>query len=172
MVGFLGPLAEKKNIRLSVNKTLDEFNIYGDSNKIEQILNNLISNAIKFTPNNGKISINIEEITTNSIDTTLFYSDSGYELDSEQNYVKITVEDTGIGIKHEDIPKVFDKFQQIESSLSREVGGTGLGLPIAMQLIEAHKGKIWLESEPEKGSKFSFIIPLLRHTRLVTIHKK
>ena len=165
-------LAEKKNIRLSVNKTLDEFNIYGDSNKIEQILNNLISNAIKFTPNNGKISINIEEITTNSIDTTLFYSDSGYELDSEQNYVKITVEDTGIGIKHEDIPKVFDKFQQIESSLSREVGGTGLGLPIAMQLIEAHKGKIWLESEPEKGSKFSFIIPLLRHTRLVTIHKK
>lgn len=165
-------LAEKKNIRLSVNKTLDEFNIYGDSSKIEQILTNLISNAIKFTPNNGKISINIEEITTNSIDTTLFYSDSGHELDSEQNYVKITVEDTGIGIKHEDIPKVFDKFQQIESSLSREVGGTGLGLPIAMQLIEAHKGKIWLESEPERGSKFSFIIPLLRHTRLVTIHKK
>jgi len=159
-------LAEKKNIRLSVNSLKEEFNVYGDSNKIEQILTNLLSNAIKFTSNNGKVTVNIEEINANYLDTTMFYNDSSLkdsdcEFDSRRNYVKITVEDTGIGIKREDIPKVFDKFQQIESSLSREVGGTGLGLPIAMQLIEAHNGKIWLESEFNKGSKFSFIIPLL-----------
>ena len=161
-------LAEKKHIQLFINSAKDEFNIYGDSSRIEQILTNLVSNAIKFTPNNGKIAVNIEEINAASIDTTVFYNDSSlidsnYELNSEQDYVKITVEDTGIGIKTENIPKVFDKFQQIESSLSREVGGTGLGLPIAMQLIEAHKGKIWLESEFEKGSKFSFIIPLMQN---------
>ena len=170
-------LADKKNIQLSVNSMKEEFNVYGDSSRIEQILTNLVSNAIKFTPNNGKVTVNIEEIKPEYIDTTLFYNDESFkdsdcEFDLGQDYVKITVEDTGIGIKQEDIPKVFDKFQQIESSLSREVGGTGLGLPIAMQLIEAHKGKIWLESEFEKGSKFSFVIPLLRHTRLVTIHKK
>ena len=161
-------LAEKKHIQLFINSAKDEFNIYGDSSRIEQILTNLVSNAIKFTPNNGKIAVNIEEINAASIDTTVFYNDSSlidsnYELNSEQDYVKITIEDTGIGIKTEDIPKVFDKFQQIESSLSREVGGTGLGLPIAMQLIEAHQGKIWLESEFEKGSKFSFIIPLMQN---------
>lgn len=162
-------LADKKNIQLSINSTRDEFNIYGDSSKIEQILTNLISNAIKFTHNNGKVLVNIEEINADLLDETVFYNDS-------TSYVKITVEDTGIGIKQEDIPKVFDKFQQIESSLSREVGGTGLGLPIAMQLIEAHKGKIWLESEVEKGSKFSFVIPLLlnlssRHIKSVKTYK-
>ena len=161
-------LAEKKNIHLSLNSTKDELNIYGDSNKIEQILTNLVSNAIKFTPNNGKVTVNIEEISADFIDKTKFYQ----EINSTHDYVKITVEDTGIGIKTEDIPKVFDKFQQIESSLSREVGGTGLGLPIAMQLIEAHRGKIWLESEFEKGSKFSFVIPLIRQTRSVNFYKK
>ncbi|OGH96750.1 MAG: hypothetical protein A2039_09475 [Candidatus Melainabacteria bacterium GWA2_34_9] len=170
-------LADKKHIQLFINSSKDEFNIYGDSNRIEQILTNLVSNAIKFTPNNGKVAVNIEKTNADSIDTTLFFNDSSLidsngELNFGQDYVKITIEDTGIGIKTEDIPKVFDKFQQIESSLSREVGGTGLGLPIAMQLIEAHKGKIWLESEFEKGSKFSFIIPLFQDTRLLTNHKK
>jgi len=150
-------LADKKNIHLSLNATRDEFKVYADSNRIEQILTNLVSNAIKFTPINGKVTVIIEEI--------------------DANHVQITVEDTGIGIKAEDIPKVFDKFQQIESSLSREVGGTGLGLPIALQLIEAHKGKIWLESEFDKGSKFSFVIPLMqnlssRHLKSVKTYKK
>ncbi len=167
-------LAEKKNICLSLHADKNEFNIYGDSTRIEQVLTNLISNAIKFTPNKGKVTVCIKEIKPESIDTKMFYNDSTikdacFEANYEKNYVQITVEDTGIGIKTEDIPKVFDKFQQIESSLSREVGGTGLGLPIAMQLIEAHKGKIWLESEPDKGSKFHFIIPLMRSERLAKI---
>ena len=161
-------LAEKKNIKLTLDVSQELPQIYGDINRIEQVLSNLISNAIKFTPENGEIKISTEEINANSINTSLFYRDPSVITTKQQNtlrgsYIKISVEDTGIGINESDIPKVFDKFQQIESSLSREVGGTGLGLPIAKQLIEAHRGEIWLESEPQKGSKFSFILPIMMH---------
>ena len=76
------------------------------------------------------------------------------------NYVVVSVIDEGIGIKEENLLKAFDKFTQIESSLYRKVGGTGLGLPIAKQLIEAHNGKIWCDSEENKGSSFHFAIPV------------
>ena len=160
-------LAEKKNIKIIINVCSKLSLIYGDINRIEQILSNLVSNAIKFTPENGQIKINIEEIKSNSIDTSRFYRDSSSVNSIRQkgllkgDYIRVTVEDNGIGIKEEDIPKVFDKFQQIENSLSREVGGTGLGLPIAKQLLEAHRGEIWLESEFNKGSKFSLIFPVM-----------
>ena len=72
----------------------------------------------------------------------------------------MSVEDEGIGIKEEDLLKAFDKFTQIENSLSRKVGGTGLGLPIAKQLIKAHKGAIWCDSEENKGSSFHFALPV------------
>ncbi|MDD3014415.1 MAG: ATP-binding protein [Candidatus Gastranaerophilales bacterium] len=160
-------LADKKNIRLLINIQDNIDQVYGDISRIEQVLSNLVSNAIKFTPENGKIKISAEEINADSIDTSLFYRDPSVITKQNSalkgNYIKISVEDTGIGIKESDIPKVFDKFQQIESSLSREVGGTGLGLPIAKQLIEAHRGEIWLESEVYKGSKFSFILPVMMH---------
>ena len=86
-----------------------------------------------------------------------------------ENYIKVSVSDSGIGIAPEDITKVFDKFQQIENSLNRKNGGTGLGLPIAKQLIEAHKGFIWVESEPNVGTTFSFIIPILSEKEFFTI---
>ena len=68
--------------------------------------------------------------------------------------------DEGIGIAEEDLTRAFDNFAQIENSLSRKVGGTGLGLPIAKQLIETHKGAIWCESKPDKGSAFNFVLPV------------
>jgi len=159
-------LADKKNIKILTNIPGNISKVYGDMNRIEQVLSNLVSNAIKFTPENGLIKITAEEINAKEIDTSLFYRDTSaltlkQPFMPEGDYVKISVEDTGIGIKQSDIPKVFDKFQQIESSLSREVGGTGLGLSIARQLIEAHRGEIWLESEIHKGSKFSFILPVM-----------
>jgi signal transduction histidine kinase len=160
--------AQKKNINivLCLEKTLPQ--IYGDINRIEQILSNLVSNAIKFTPENGQITISAKIIDSKALDTSKFYHDTSAvtvkpPLILRGHYVKISVEDTGIGIKEEDIPKVFDKFQQIESSLSREVGGTGLGLPIARQLIEAHRGEIWVDSEVGKGTKFCFILPAMEH---------
>lgn len=133
------PVAKKKNIAISLVAEFDNYPVFADSGKIEQILTNLVSNAVKFTHDNGEICI---------------------KTGLDGNNVKISVKDTGIGIKEEDTHKVFDKFQQIESSLSRTVGGTGLGLTIAKELVEAHKGKIWFESEFKKGTTFSFTIPL------------
>lgn len=159
-------LAEKKNIDFVVDVDANLPKIYGDVRKIEQILSNLVSNAVKFTPENGKIRLSAEKINTLSIKKTIRNLDKalmylGEKEELKGDYIRISVEDNGIGIKKEDIPKVFDKFQQIENSLNREVGGTGLGIPIAKQLIEAHRGTIWLESEQNIGSKFSFILPVM-----------
>ncbi len=160
------PIAKKKNIELSLNTEKSDLIINADSGKIEQVLSNLILNAVKFTPEGGKILINAEKITSDAVDSRLISSVSEEKnldnVDFEGDYIKISIKDTGIGIKEEDIHKVFDKFQQIESSLSRTVGGTGLGLPIAKQLLEAHSGKIWFESEFQKGTTFNFIIPAVK----------
>lgn len=159
-------LAEKKNIQLSLNIEKELPQVYGDIRKIEQILSNLVSNAIKFTHENGEIELSAKKITSTAV-TKLLASQHESVITLKQRedlngeYVKVSVKDNGIGINKPDIPKVFDKFQQIESSLSREIGGTGLGLPIAKQLIEAHRGLIWLDSELNKGSEFSFILPIM-----------
>ena len=152
-------LAKEKNITLELEKDDNLELTYYDNQRIEQVMSNLISNAIKFTNENGKIVIRTEKITSDSIDksklttadNTVFYN----------NYIKISVQDNGIGIAQEDQKKVFDQFQQIENSLNRKNGGTGLGLPIAKQLIEAHRGFIWVDSVPNSGTTFSFVVPVL-----------
>ena len=119
--------------------------INGDSKRLEQVLTNLVSNAIKFTENGKAIRNN----------------QFGAELENlSGDYVLVSVKDEGIGIAENDILRAFDKFAQIENSLSRKVGGTGLGLPIAKQLLEKHNGMIWCESELGKGSEFIFALPL------------
>lgn len=135
------PMAIDRNVNLSGSINVDLADVYADSQKIEQVLSNLVSNALKFTNPDGNVEISLTEYSEN------------------ENYYLISVSDTGIGINKENIDKVFDKFQQIESSLSRKVGGTGLGLPIAKELILTHKGKIWVESEENIGSKFLFTLP-------------
>lgn len=152
-------LAKEKNIDLQLNLAEDLDLVYIDAQRIEQVLTNLVSNAMKFTPENGKISISTSRITKEDILNIKFFEEAPKNLSKE--YVKIEVADSGIGIAHEDINKVFDKFEQIENSLSRKIGGTGLGLPIAKQLIETHRGLIWLESETNVGSRFSLAIPIL-----------
>lgn len=146
-------LARDKNIMLEINAEEELPKAYGDSSKIEQVVANLIANAIKFTNDNGKIRVEIKKLQSNEITLKNALKDG---------YLQVSVIDNGIGIKQEDIPKVFDKFQQIESALVRKIGGTGLGLPIARQLIEAHRGMIWVESELNHGSTFSFIIPIAK----------
>lgn len=152
-------LAKEKNIDFQVDLGQELELVYIDSQRIEQVLTNLVSNAIKFTPENGAIKISSSKISKEDILKVEFFSETPKDLSDE--YVKIEVADNGIGIAHEDINKVFDKFEQIESSLSRKIGGTGLGLPIAKQLMETHKGLIWLESEINIGSRFSLAIPIL-----------
>lgn len=152
-------VAKDKNITLTLEKDDNIARTYYDNQRIEQVMSNLVSNAIKFTNETGNIIIKTENISLKDIDRTKL---AGIENASfYENYIKVSVKDSGIGIAPEDQKKVFDQFQQIENSLNRKNGGTGLGLPIAKQLIEAHKGFIWVESELNRGTTFSFVIPVL-----------
>ena len=152
-------VAKEKNIDLILEKEDSISDTYIDTQRIEQVMSNLISNAIKFTNENGKITIKTAHITEEDLNKTMLIGAENpvyYE-----NYIKVSVSDNGIGIAPEDLKKVFDQFQQIENSLNRKNGGTGLGLPIAKQLIEAHRGFIWVESELNRGTTFAFAIPIL-----------
>ncbi|HWT77150.1 MAG TPA: PAS domain S-box protein [Mobilitalea sp.] len=116
--------------------------LYGDVNRLQQVLNNLIMNAVKFT-NTGVVSIDASVIDGNE----------------EKVTIQFTVKDTGIGISSDNINKLFKSFSQIDGSYTREHGGTGLGLIISKQLVEMMGGRIWAESEEGKGSTFTFTIP-------------
>lgn len=145
--------------------------IYADSQRLGQVLTNLVSNAIKFTPRGKSITIKSELKNANNIITNEYFKDEIKTLDG--NYIIVSVVDEGIGIKQENLLKAFDKFTQIENSLSRKVGGTGLGLPIAKQLIKAHKGTIWCDSVEEIGSSFHFALPVsIEKTETKTVQKE
>ena len=129
--------AKKISVSADLPKKLPPANI--DSRRIGQVLLNIIDNAITHTPRGGIITV------------------AARQLD---NWVEISVEDTGEGIPAEDLPNVFERFYRVDKSRARATGGTGLGLAIAKSLVEAHGGKIEVRSEEGKGSRFSFIIPL------------
>ncbi len=116
--------------------------LYGDYNRLQQVINNLINNAVKFT-DTGEITVKVKEISRNGKTITL----------------QFTVKDTGIGISRENINKLFKSFSQIDGTFTRKHGGTGLGLIISKQLVEMMGGSIWIESEEGKGSAFIFTIP-------------
>ena len=151
-------VAKTKGVNLisEENPNLSETN--ADQRRLEQVLTNLISNAIKFTPENRTVKISAKQLNAEEITINDIFKAQVPKLSGE--YIQVCVEDDGIGIDQKDILRAFDKFAQIENSLSRKVGGTGLGLPIVKQLVEAHKGTIWCDSELNKGSKFYFIIPV------------
>ena len=153
----LTEVAKEKGLGIIFTPSDDDVEVYADSNRLEQVLTNLVSNAIKFTPS-GDI-----EISTRVVNARELQYDDCFEEDIKKlqgNYLQVCVADHGIGIERKDLNHVFDKFAQIENSLSRKVGGSGLGLPIARQLMEAHNGAIWCDSEINKGSKFYFVIPV------------
>ncbi len=154
----LSEVAGEKNLAIKYIPSGEDVEVYADSNRLEQVLTNLVSNAIKFTPDAGEI-----EITSKVVNARELQYDNCFEEDIKKlqgNYLQVCVEDHGIGIERKDLNHVFDKFAQIENSLSRKVGGSGLGLPIARQLMEAHNGAIWCDSEINKGSRFYFVIPI------------
>lgn len=135
-------LAKDKKVELKAELDNGLTRISADKDKIFQVVNNLISNALKFTQPQGSVTIR----------TSVYASD--------KNYVQVSIRDTGIGIDKKDFDKLFQRFQQLDSALSRKTTGTGLGLVISKQIIELHGGKIWVDSEPGKGSIFSFILPV------------
>jgi len=148
----LRPQPDGKLIQIEVEVPEQLPAVYGDPEKIEQILTNLIGNAIKFSPKGGKIMITAKHLPKEK--------EGGYG-----DKVAVSVKDTGIGIPPEHLDAIFEKFHQVEGSLHRSVSGTGLGLAITKGLVEAHQGKIWVESEVEKGSVFTFTLPLAEGER-------
>ena len=133
----LAPIAEEKNIKF-FNNIPEDFSIFADESKISILLKNLIENAIKYNKENGTVRIN------------------GYE---DKNFSTIEVSDTGIGIPKESLPLIFERFYRVDKSRSRNIGGTGLGLSIVKHIVEAHKGKLEVKSEINKGSTFIVKIP-------------
>lgn len=143
----LRPVARDAQVRIIV--ALEEgLPVEGDRLRLEQILNNLISNAIKFTPKQGEVRI------------------EGRLLD---DVAEVVVRDTGIGIPTSEHQKIFDRFYQVDGGANREYGGTGLGLTICKHIVERHGGRIWVESEPGKGSAFHFTIPRELITSTLTV---
>jgi signal transduction histidine kinase len=135
---FMKGFAQQKNITLAITSgPLPTIEI--DPDRTIQVLRNLVHNAIKFSPTNSIVEI-------------------GAVVQKE--YVRFSVKDKGVGLNTEDQIRVFEPFFQVEASLSRNYGGTGLGLTICRGIIEAQKGKIWVESKPGLGSTFYFTVPL------------
>ncbi|MBM4136753.1 MAG: hypothetical protein FJ241_07975 [Nitrospira sp.] len=141
------PLIKQKGLTLTINIDENLPLIYGDEARIKQILTNLLSNAIKFTLKGG-ITISAKP------------SERGIKPGELPIFTEVCVEDTGIGIKEEDIGKIFDKFTQVDVSTVRQYEGAGLGLSITSGLVALHKGVIWVTSKYGEGSKFCFTLPL------------
>ena len=133
--------AQRHSILLGqqVDATLGE--IVADERKFKQILLNLLSNAVKFTADGGRVDVNARREDGNAV---------------------IAVHDTGIGIATEDQAAVFEEFRQVGRDYTRKQEGTGLGLALTKKFVELHGGRIWVESEPGKGSTFTFTLPLQR----------
>ncbi len=137
---FVKEQANKKNIQLDSQIEIGLGCVELDERRIKQVLINLLTNAVKFTPDGGKVSLKAWG-------------------DSQEEQIIFSVIDTGIGIKPENMDKLFESFVQIESSLSRRYEGTGLGLALVKNIIELHGGSISVTSEVEKGSQFTVILP-------------
>jgi signal transduction histidine kinase len=134
--------AKKKNLHLDVEVANDLPGVLADERKVKQILLNLLSNATKFTPDNGKVSLKA------------FLND--------KSEIEISVTDTGIGIPAEDIPVALSVFGQVKNRAAPEEEGTGLGLPLCKMLTELHGGKFTLESELGKWTRATVLIPASR----------
>ncbi len=139
-------MQKEKAIKHGINLCLElghgaDITIEADQRKLKQIVFNLLSNALKFTPDGGTVALAARKL-------------------ADTNEIEISVTDTGIGIKPEDIKRLFTEFTQLETAYTKEYEGTGLGLALTKRLVELHGGRIWVESEFGKGSRFAFVLPL------------
>ena len=141
---LLAPQITAKEIRLAVNIPLTVEEFYVDVSQAERIFINLISNAVKFTPKQGTITVSAR---------------GGSASGGDRGYITFSVSDTGIGIAGEDLKKLFNEFYRVENEINQTVKGTGLGLTLAKNIVEAHRGRIWVNSQPGMGTTFSFTLP-------------
>jgi signal transduction histidine kinase len=139
VVDLMRAEAENKKIDLQFLPPSQNPLIQADRTSMEGIFTNLISNAIKYTPEGGKVQITLTE---------------------EGGFAKATVSDTGIGIKKEDLSRIFDKFYRVKTVETRQIVGTGLGLSIVKSIVDAHLGSISVESEEGGGTTFAVFLPI------------
>ncbi|UTI44327.1 cell wall metabolism sensor histidine kinase WalK [Niallia sp. RD1] len=131
---------------IQINQLVEETMVIGDKAKMEQVMANLLSNAIKYSPNGGKIEINIYK-----------------ELDQ----LRVAFKDEGLGIPETAMDKLFTKFYRVDNTDRRKIGGTGLGLSIVQEIMNAHDGKVMVESEYGKGSTLTLVFPLIHAIQVV-----
>jgi len=139
--------AAEKDLRISVNLQQPLPDIAADRRRLSEVLQNLLDNAMQYTPAGGQIMVSAS---------------------ADNTEVTFTVSDTGIGIPQADQSRIFERFYRVDVARSREVGGTGLGLSIAKHLVEVHGGRIWVESEVGHGSQFHFTVPIFDPDRAAT----
>ncbi len=144
-----------------------------DERKMKQIVYNLLSNAVKFTPDGGKVLLSAESIEKPSCiseDSPCRFPVEPEKSDNRNGWVKISVRDTGIGIGKENLARIFNPFEQVESSRSRKFQGTGLGLSLVKDLVLLHGGRVWAESDGEnQGTTVSFVFPAITGTNSLFI---
>jgi len=143
---MMNPVATSKKIRLSKSVQAGLADVLIDENRIKQVITNLLNNALKFTPEGGKISIKVSEAP------------------DDPDCVQVTVSDTGRGIPSDQFERIFDRLYQVKIGDAATEHGMGLGLYICRELVELHGGHIWVESDLDKGSAFAFKLP--RHAAL------
>jgi len=139
IVDKLKPLFLKKGLTLTTDLPSEPVIVKADRDQIEQVLLNLLDNSLKYTPGEGHVEVSLRK---------------------DRDDVIVAVKDTGIGIPKEDRPRIFERFYRVDKARSRKLGGTGLGLSIVKHIIEAHRGRVWVESEPGEGSQFYFSLPI------------
>ena len=156
--------AMQKKITLTLALDPDaDIELEADYGKFSQIMFHLLSNALKFTPEGGSVHVTARRVQRSEFKVQS--ETKGSELKTknselDRDYMEITVEDTGIGIKPEDMPRLFKEFTQLEAPITKQYKGTGIGLTLAKRMIELHGGRIGVNSEFGKGSKFTFVLPV------------
>ncbi|MEB3210911.1 MAG: ATP-binding protein, partial [Leptolyngbyaceae bacterium] len=164
VIALSQPFIQQRDIDLTYVPNDNLPLVYADENRVQQILHNLIGNALKFTEA-GQVEIRVQEYVQECVQECvqdLEEAESTQEElgDRPSNYLIISVADTGIGIQPEQYERIFESFEQGDGSTARRFGGTGLGLTITKRLVELQGGKIWVESTPGEGSTFSFTLPI------------
>ena len=134
----LAPLAQKRGQEIEVNIS-DQCEMFADPGKLAQVCYNIIENGIKYTPDGGKITVNLRRMGRDAV---------------------LEISDTGVGIPAENLAHVFDRFYRVDKARSRDTGGTGLGLSIVQQIVRLHAGSVTVQSEQGKGTTFTVQLPV------------
>jgi two-component system phosphate regulon sensor histidine kinase PhoR len=155
-VQLLEAEAARKSIRLELIAESDIY-VEADEDRLRQIMMNLLSNGINYTPEGGKVTVMVEPIWQASVSP----SSLSDEMRDDYERIRIVIKDTGIGIPKKDLPRIFERFYRVDKARSRSSGGTGLGLSIVKHLVELHNGTITVDSEVGVGTKFTIEIPVI-----------